>query len=95
MQSEPCSENEQIFRTYCLIFVRTANTAFSIISAVTVLCWPYNLYAINNSARAETRANRVRTNNIQLLLSDGSDAYSTALFLIIRNTTVRCANKNQ
>ena len=47
-----------------------------------LLYWPYNLYAINNSARAETRANRVRTNNNQLLLSDGSDAYSTVYAIL-------------
>ena len=47
-----------------------------------LLYWRCNLYAINNSARAETRANRVRTNNNQLLLSDGSDAYSTVYAIL-------------
>ena len=55
----------------------------------TVLCWPCNLYAINNSAWAETRANRVRTNNNQLLLSDGSDAYSTVYAILQYGVRIR------
>ena len=48
-----------------------------------------NLYAINNSARAETRANRVRTNNNQFLLSGGSDAYSTVYAILQYGVRIR------
>ena len=54
-----------------------------------ILYWPCNLYAINNSAWAETRANRVRTNNNQLLLSDGSDAYSTVYAILQYGVRIR------
>ena len=52
--------------------------------------WPCNfLYAINNSSWAETRANRVRTNYNQLLLSDGSDAYSTVYAILQYGVRIR------
>ena len=54
-----------------------------------ILYWPCNLYAINNSSWAETRANRVRTNRNQLLLSDGSDAYSTVYAILQYGVRIR------
>ena len=76
-------------RLYVSCMTHSAHSPVPVPVYTVLLYWPCNLYAINNSAWAETRANRVRTNNNQLLLSDGSDAYSTVYAILQYGVRIR------